>query len=145
MANQGRSSGLGSIIKLTILIMGMAMVTVYAMDNFSGELRVRQEEAEREFQADLDNHYDLVTATILEKDVNEYDTGDWEYNDDGDQMWRTHHVTEYTYTIEYDYDGEHRTQTFKNGAVYPDPGSTIEIYVDKSSGEFVGDPEYVKK
>ncbi len=105
----------------------------------------RQEAYQQHHQADLDANYELVTANILKKDVNEYDTGDWDYDDEGETYWNTWHVTEYTYTIEYEYDGEKHEKTFTGRENYPEEGQTMEIYVDKEYGSFNGNAEFVKK
>lgn len=144
MAGNRRSSG-GNIL-LPIIIAGVAVGAAYCIKTVQEQQQQEQYEAyQREHEADLQLNYDLVTATVLKKDVNEYDTGDWEYDDEGDTYWETYHITEFTYTIEYDYNGEHRTQTFTNREDYPGPGSTMQIYVDKLFGEFPGDRDFVKE
>lgn len=144
MAGNRRSSG-GNIL-LPIIIAGVAVGAAYCIKTVQEQQQQEQYEAyQREHEADLQLNYDLVTATVLKKDVNEYDTGDWEYDDEGDTYWETWHVTEYTYTVEYEHNGEKMEKTFTNREYYPDEGQTMEIYVDKEYGSFSGDPGYVKQ
>ena len=144
MAKNRSSYGAG--ILLPIILAGVAMAGGYYIKTVQDQQRQEQYEAyQREHQADLRTNYDLVTATVLQKDVNEYDTGDWEYDNEGNTHWETWHVTEYTYTVEYEHNGEKMEKTFTNRENYPEVGQTMEIYVDKEYGRFNGDAEYVKQ
>lgn len=144
MSQNRRSSGAGmvSVLLVTAAAIGAAYCIKTVQDQQTQE---RYEAYQREHQADLAANYDLVTAAVLQKDINEYDTGDWEYDDEGDTHWQTYHITEYTYTVEYEHNGEKIEKTFTNRENYPEVGQTMEIYVDKEYGRFSGDAEYVKR
>ena len=144
MARNQRSSGVSTFF-MVLVVTAIAMVGGFWIKEVQDKNeRERLEAAEREFQADLAANYEIVTATILQKETIEYDTGTWEHDDEGELVWENCHVTKYDYVIEYEFEGEMVQRDFTSYDNFPEEGHTMEIYIDNRFGQFHGTYKYVK-